>query len=129
MTTYGTIYSTVQVIALWIEADIARPMNIEMISEKSGYSKSHFQRVFKLMTDYTVMGYIRGRRLTIAATLLKTTDLLVSEIYSQVGYTEGTDFCRAFKAHFGVSASEFRASSDDFSEDKVDSYRPTNKDY
>lgn len=53
--------------------------------------------------------------MSVAAKLLKETSLSVTEIYSKVGYIEGTHFCRAFKKHFGVSPTELRFGEDDFS--------------
>ena len=52
--------------------------------------------------------FIRLRRLERAAGLLKETDEKVSAVAVQVGWLEHTHFDRAFKAHYGLSPSNYR---------------------
>ncbi|HBM2987438.1 TPA: helix-turn-helix domain-containing protein [Klebsiella aerogenes] len=61
--------------------------------------------------------------MTVAAELLKTTTLSIAEIYVQVGYYCGATFCHVFKQYFGISASAFRDSTDDFSAKMIRSLR------
>ena len=49
--------------------------------------------------------------MTVAAKLLKSTDLNVEEIYAQVGYEDGSTFNRPFRARFGVTPLDLRKSS------------------
>ncbi|WP_370612243.1 helix-turn-helix transcriptional regulator [Klebsiella aerogenes] len=84
------------------------------VGERVGYTRWHLQRLFKQATGNTLVGYIRGRRITVAGELLKTTSLSIADIYVQVGYDCGATFSHAFKQYFGISASEFRDSKDDF---------------
>lgn len=105
------IYPVIRELLLWIEHDLSRPLALGDIATRAGYSKWHLQRAFKQLTGYRLASYIRMRRLTTAAELLKSTTLQVSEIYTQVGYEEGSTFCRAFYSHFGFSPTEYRGQS------------------
>lgn len=99
----------------WIEADLSRKMNTSLVAEKAGYTRWHFQRLFKLMTGHTLGHYIRGRRMTVAAILLKTTDLSITDIYLRVGLDNGATFSRIFLRYFGLPPTAYRDSDDDFS--------------
>ncbi|HCI6753669.1 TPA: helix-turn-helix domain-containing protein [Klebsiella quasipneumoniae subsp. quasipneumoniae] len=99
----------------WIESDLSREMTARTVAERSGYTQWYFQRLFKTVTGYSLVYYIRSRRVTVAAELLKTTNFLISEIYSRVGFYESSLFSRVFQRHFGVSPTAFRTSKNDFS--------------
>lgn len=99
----------------WIESDLARSMASADVGRRAGYSRWHLYHLFKEVTGYSLAGYIRARRMTVAAGLLKTTTLSITDIHVQVGYGCGATFCHTFKQYFGVSASALRASDSDFS--------------
>lgn len=107
----------------WIESDFSRKMNANVVAEKSGYSHWHFQRRFKLVTGYSPGYYIRARRMTIAAYLLKSTNLSITQIYDHVGIGDGATFCRIFQRHFGLTPTAYRDSDDDFSSRMLSSLR------
>ncbi|MGR7435066.1 helix-turn-helix transcriptional regulator [Klebsiella aerogenes] len=92
----------------WIESDLSRPMTINDISVRAGYSTWHIQRLFKRISGHTLSAYIRIRRLTVAAKMLRETDLQIIDICFLVGYTDSSTFSRAFRNYFGVPPSEYR---------------------
>lgn len=61
--------------------------------------------------------------MTVASELLRNSSLSISDIHIQVGYDCGATFCYAFKQYFGISASAFRDSNDDFSSKLMPSLR------
>ena len=99
----------------WIESDLSRSMTSAEVGKRAGYTRWHLQRLFKEVTGYTLVRYIRGRRMTVAAELLRSSALSITDIHVQVGYACGATFCHAFKQHFGISASAFRDGNDDLS--------------
>ncbi|HHI2554946.1 TPA: helix-turn-helix transcriptional regulator [Klebsiella aerogenes] len=108
------IYQTIRDVVFWIEADLSRTLTSKIIADRAGYTRWHLQRAFKRITGYTLMQYIRARRMTTAAQLLKSTNLKISEIYTQIGYEDGPTFSRPFRAHFGVTPQTLRKSDDNF---------------
>ena len=98
---------------VWIENNIHQPFRIDDIIKRTGYSKWHFLRYFKVMTGMPLARYIRLRRLTIAARKLKSTVLTVTDIYYSVGFVDPSIFCRTFHRHFGLSPTEYRLSASD----------------
>lgn len=101
----------IQEVLRWIEDDISKPLLLVDVAAKSGYSKWYFHRCFKQKVGCSVACYIRMRRLTISAALLKNTTLTVARIYGQVGYSEQSLFTKSFRRHFGLTPCEYRKSS------------------
>ncbi len=55
---------TIHSILSWIEENLESPLSLEKVSERSGYSKWHLQRMFKKETGHSLGHYIRSRKLT-----------------------------------------------------------------
>jgi AraC family L-rhamnose operon transcriptional activator RhaR len=66
-------------------------------------------RVFKKATGLSPIAYLSRCRAERAATLLLRTDLPVAAIADQIGWPDQNYFARRFRAHFGISATEYRA--------------------
>lgn len=81
------------------------------VSEYAGMchlSKSRFEHVFKEYTGTTPLGYIFRLRIKAAMNLLETTELRVSQIAEEVGFTDANYFTRVFKKHTGMSPAKYR---------------------
>lgn len=80
----------------------------EVLAELAGFSRHHFHRVFRGMTDESVMGYVRRLRLERAAQQLKYGPDGVTAVAFRAGYASHEAFTRAFAAKFGQSPSLYR---------------------
>ena len=68
-------------------------------------SKFHFQRMFHMLTGYTVSEYIRNRRITLAAQELVQTNAKVIDVALKYGYESPESFAKAFRKIHGVNPS------------------------
>ncbi|WP_235410045.1 helix-turn-helix domain-containing protein [Proteus terrae] len=93
---------------LWIEVNLEKPLLLDDVAIRSGYTKWHLQRVFKQATGLTLASYIRGRRLTKAATELRLTKLPILTVALRYQFDSQQPFTRRFKATFGVTPTEYR---------------------
>ena len=66
-------------------------------------------RLFKRATGLSPIAYLSRSRAERAASLLLRTDLPIAEIARQIGWTDPNYFARRFRAHFGISATVYRA--------------------
>lgn len=82
-----------------------------MLADVFGYSYSYLSDLFRKTTGDTLMGYYTARRLETAAMLLKENRLSVSSIAELLKYASIYSFSRAFKAHMGVSPTDYRKQS------------------
>ncbi|MGB0372837.1 MAG: helix-turn-helix domain-containing protein [Opitutales bacterium] len=80
----------------------------EFFAEKMHISLRTLHRKMKALTGDTPAKLIWNVRLKKAAVLLRESDLRVTEIAFEVGFSESAHFSRMFKQFFGSSPSEYR---------------------
>ncbi len=81
---------------------------VSRLAEVAGVSRATLARRFAELVGETPMAYLTTWRLSLAADLLRTTDLTVDSIARQVGYQSGFGLSVAFKRVFGTRPSEVR---------------------
>jgi len=94
-------------VLIFIEAHLCEPLEVTRVTEKSGFSSWHFQRVFRAMTGVSIAEYIRLRRLTVACEELRRGGKII-EVALEVGYDSHEGFTRAFTKVYGISPSSFQ---------------------
>lgn len=94
-----------------VESHLYSNLNLEQLAFLSGQSLSSFKREFKKHFDETPARYIRHKRLSKAADLLRHSSLTVSEISFQVGYEDPSYFSRLFFQKLSILPSEYRKNS------------------
>jgi AraC family transcriptional regulator len=98
--------------ALWyIESHLGRALTLDEISSVAGVSRFHMVRSFAAATGFSVMRYVRARRLTEAARELArgAPDILTLALDADYGSHEA--FTRAFRDHFGMTPEAVRAAT------------------
>jgi AraC family transcriptional regulator len=98
--------------ALWfIESHLAGELTLDEISGIAGVSRFHMVRAFAAATGFSVMRYVRARRLTEAARALAggAPDILTLALDADYGSHEA--FTRAFRDHFGITPEAVRAAT------------------
>lgn len=83
---------------------------ISQLVRYSGYSHRHLQRLFRNKTGMSVGDYIRRRRLTRAAILVRLTGYSLHDIAISVGFDSQPSFNREFRKRFGCSPGIYRNS-------------------
>ena len=78
------------------------------LSQSLGMSRSQVFRKVKALTGQSPSVFVRAVRLERAKELLQTTDLNVTEVAYEVGFSTPAYFSDAFLEAFGVRPSEFR---------------------
>lgn len=101
-------YNRIQHAIEFIEENLQEVLSITEIASKAYFSAFHFQRLFQAISGFTVQLYIRKRRLTEAAILLKETDKSILEIAISFQYGSQEAFTRAFESCFGMTPAQYR---------------------
>ncbi|SUC48152.1 Right origin-binding protein [Providencia stuartii] len=100
--------SVIREMILWIEKNLESRLSLDTVAEKSGYTKWHFQRLFKNQTGLALGSYIRARRLSCSAVALRLTNDSIMDISLRYRFDSQQTFCRAFKKQFNITPSEYR---------------------
>src|ERR1700756_3841636 len=98
--------------ALWyIEGHLAKALTLDEISAVAGVSRFHLVRAFAAATGFSVMRYVRVRRLTEAARALAAGAPDILSLALDADYGSHQAFTRAFRDHFGVTPEMVRATT------------------
>lgn len=92
----------------WIDNNLGKELNVNVVAAHAGYSVWHFQRIFSARTGVPMARYIRELRLKLAARMLSETDLPILEISQQFGFTSQQAFTRIFTRTFHLPPGEYR---------------------
>jgi AraC family transcriptional regulator len=89
---------------------LAEDLPLERLARVALFSPFHFHRVFRTVTGETLSVFVQRQRLERAATsLIHHPDQSVLAVALDHGFVSAAGFARAFRAHFGMSATAWRA--------------------
>ena len=81
---------------------------VDDLVQCTGYGRSQFYSKMMEVTGKTPKDYIRMRRMTRAAELLRSGEMItVAEVAYKVGFSDSLYFSRCFKQYFGVTPSKY----------------------
>jgi AraC family transcriptional regulator len=91
----------------YIDTHIREKLNVEKLAARAGFSPYHFCRVFQWEVGYSIMEYVRNRRLAYAASELSF-DRRIVDIAVEYGFETHSGFSKAFRRYFGCSPEVYR---------------------
>lgn len=83
-------------------------IRISELADGMGINRSYLSNNFKRITGYSPTEYLVQIRMEKAKSLLTKTNYSISQIASEVGYTDQLNFSRMFKQRFGESPKRYR---------------------
>ncbi len=92
----------------YINANYNKQITLEQLSKISGYSKSRFSHLFSSLTKTTPIKYCNGIRLKTSLEMLVSTNLSITEIALDCGFSDSLYYSKLFKKKYGISPSEYR---------------------
>ncbi|HAT10973.1 MAG TPA: hypothetical protein DCS97_10355 [Planctomycetes bacterium] len=100
-------------LAAEMQADLARGWKLSELARRTGQTREHFCRRFRLVHGNPPLAWLTMRRAERAAVLLLSTDAPVAEIGRRVGWDDPNYCARRFRAAFGVNPAAYRRRSPD----------------
>jgi len=85
-------------------------ITLDQVARQSGYTVSHFSRLFSRLTGKTFTDFLLELRLNYAKMLLLSTDLSITAIAEKSGFGSISNFHRRFREKCGVSPANFATS-------------------
>ena len=93
----------------YIESNLSNKISLTEVANVSHFSAYHFHRIFTGIIGETVNDYIVRRRLERAVNLLIfKSELSITRVALDSGFSSSANFSKAVKLHFGFSPSEIR---------------------
>ena len=88
--------------------NISGKLVVEDLAKIAGMSRTAYFNYFLKTTGQTPRQYIMNKRLELACSRLKSTDLSVDEIANVVGLCERSYLVKCFKKRFGITPTQYR---------------------
>lgn len=96
----------VEDIIAYINQNLHNPISMEQLSKEFYLSESYICRIFKSATGTTVGKYVTARRISIAKALLNE-GASVSEAFERSGFSDYSNFFKAFTKAVGLSPKKY----------------------
>ena len=90
----------------YMEEHLNDDINVEDVSNHVFASVSHFQRIFNLVTGYSIGEYLRNRRLSVAGRELAHSGKKVIDVAYHYQYDTPESFSKAFVRFHGINPSD-----------------------
>ena len=91
-----------------IDANLRESQNLQGLADALYVRANELGDEFKRLTGLAVGQYLVKRRMDRARLMLATTTMPVKQIAYELGYNHTSNFCIAFKRHFGETPKEVR---------------------
>jgi len=99
-----------QRVSEWVRNHLEEDLSVATLSKIAGMTAPQLERKMKRVFKLGAAAYVRKVRIENAARLLRETDLSITEIALQCGYSEQSSLTRQFKATVGNPPAKYRAS-------------------
>lgn len=86
----------------YIEDNILTELDYNTVAKEMNVSSHHFQKIFHVLSGFTLGEYVRNRRLSLAASELQLSNCRIMDIAMKYGYDAPESFSRAFERFHGV---------------------------
>ncbi|CAM3326171.1 AraC family transcriptional regulator [Paracoccus nototheniae] len=92
-----------------LHARLAEDISLDELAAEARLSPFHFARMFKGSVGVPPRVHLTRLRMEKACDLLKHTDLSITEVAMEVGYSSNQVLARVFRKHHRISPSEYRS--------------------
>jgi AraC-like DNA-binding protein len=96
----------------FIHSNFEKPLMLQDMARAAFLSRHHFLRLFKHINEVTPHEYLQRKRATVAARLLRGSELAVEDIVKQVGFDSRSTLFRAMRRFHGITPRECRQAQD-----------------
>lgn len=99
---------TVEQICAYLAANYQKKLSLSEVAAQFYLSPYYLSRLFRRVTGQSIVDYINGRRIEAAQRLLETTDLSISAVAEQTGFSTTAHFRRVFHELMGEGPLQYR---------------------
>ncbi len=108
----------------YIEENLSYTLVLAELADIAGFSKYHFHRIFRAITNESLLQYVNRVKLERAAFLINNrTDITITDIAYNFGFTDSAVFSRSFKKYYGLSPTQYKKQNSKKCKDIVENQR------
>jgi AraC-like DNA-binding protein len=96
----------------FVHSNFEKPLMLQDMARAAFLSRHHFLRLFKHIHEVTPHEYLQRKRATVAARLLRSSELSVEDIVKVVGFDSRSTLFRAMRRFHGITPRECRQAPD-----------------
>ena len=100
--------SSIMAAANIIEQEMSNPPSLPELARRVGINDYKLKKLFKVVFDNTVYGYLKEKRLQVASDLLIDGELSVQQVCVYVGLKHSGHFSKLFTERFGVTPINYK---------------------
>ena len=104
----STVSNCVSEAMQYINDNILSEISLAQICEAVFVTKNHLCKQFKKATDMTVTEYIKHRRISMAKKKLQFSNISISDIAQNCGFSNFSYFSKLFKKYEGITPTQYR---------------------
>ncbi|MFD0961517.1 helix-turn-helix transcriptional regulator [Paenibacillus chungangensis] len=105
------LYESMRKAVTYIQLHFRSRLTLEEVAAQAGLSPNYFSQRFRQFTGVPFQNYVQDTRLQFAQSLLKVSDLPITEICHASGFNTLSHFERVFKAKYGITPKEYRSAT------------------
>lgn len=98
----------VSALSQYIAENYKSELSVPVIADSQGLSPSYAMAVFKSVTGMSLGRYLSWCRISEAQRLLVTTDMSISDVIAEAGFTSQSSFYARFSAECGITPRDYR---------------------
>lgn len=99
---------SIHTITEYIDSHFSEPLKVQLLADKCGMSYSYFARLFKQLYGQSCKEYIEFMRICKAEDMLLFTNLDLSYISQETGFSDCSHLIKTFKKLKGITPKQFR---------------------
>jgi AraC-like DNA-binding protein len=92
----------------FMEQHYRLPLTLAIVANEAHLSANYFSQLFHELVGLTFQEHLQGLRARFGASLLRSTDMSITEVCHASGFRTLSHFERAFKTHHGASPTAWR---------------------
>ena len=100
-------YETIENVIKYIKENLTSDLSLNAVASYASLSPIHFHNCFKAATGKTLHEYVEEQRIKKSAGLLVSTDLHLTDISNECGFSSQSYFSFAFKRRMGMTPREY----------------------
>ena len=98
---------TIERVVDYVKSNLTSDLSLEEVSRFASFSPTHFHNLFKKATGKTLRDFVEEQRIQKSIQLLISTDLTLSEIAYECGFSSQSYFSYAFRKRMNIPPREY----------------------